>query len=102
MKADWKLDEKFPTSKVVWKKLLRPVMPVDPEDILRLFGLMRFLDHTHDAVKRDGLTCVHVPFVLLVTERINGRAHHPGTQTHEQITQTEAVSFRMSHYCTSP
>lgn len=69
MKADWKLDEKFPTSKVVWKKLLRPVMPADPEDIVRLFGLMRFLDHTHDADKHDGLTSVHVPSVLLVTKR---------------------------------
>lgn len=44
-------------------------MPADPEDILRLFGLMRFLDHTHDAAKHDGVTSVHVPFVLLVIKR---------------------------------
>lgn len=54
----------------------------DPEDILRLFGLMRFLDHTHDADKHDGPTRVHVPFVLLVTERKNGT--HT-TQAHEHV-----------------
>ncbi len=88
MKADWKPDEKFPTSMVVWNKLLRPVMPADPEDILRLFGLMRFLDHTHDADKHDGLTGVHVPFVLLVTKHNNGthttQAHKHTYRSHKQ------------------
>lgn len=94
MKADWKLDQKFPTSKVVWKKLLCPVMPADPEDILRLFGLMRFLDHTREADKHDGVTSAHVPFVFLVMK--------PKNETHTQIAQTEAVSFQMSHHYTSP
>jgi len=47
VKTDWKPDEIFPTSKVVWNTLLCPVMPADPKDILKLFGLMRSLDHTH-------------------------------------------------------
>lgn len=91
MKADWKPDEKFPTSKVVWNKLLRPVMPADPSDILRL-GLMRFLDHTHDADKHDGLSGLHVPSTPTKHKR---EAHTPSrhTNAHIRITQTEAVGF---------
>lgn len=74
MKADWKPDEKFPTSKVEWNKLLCPVMPADPEDIVRLFGLMRFLDHTHAADMHDGLTRLHEPLLLLVTKKIEHTA----------------------------
>lgn len=82
IKADWKPDEKFPTSEAVWNKLLRAVMPTDHEDILRLNGLMRFLDNTHDAEKHDGLTNLHLPFVLLVTRHKNDNTHDP--DTHKQ------------------
>lgn len=49
-------------------------MPADPEDIVRLFGLMRFLDHTHAADMHDGLTRLHEPLLLLVTKKIEHTA----------------------------
>lgn len=55
-------------------------MPADPEDILRLFVLMRFLDHTHDADKHDELRGLHVTFVLLATKHT--RVTHT-TQPHK-------------------
>lgn len=63
-------------------------MPADPKDILRLFGLMRFLDHTHDADKHDGQTGLYVPFVLLATKHKNGthttQAHKHTYRSHKQ------------------
>lgn len=81
IKGDWKPDEKFPTSEAVWNKLLCAVMPTDHEDILRLIGLMRFLDHTHDAEKHDGLTNLHLPFVLLYQHK-NDNTHDPDAHRH--------------------
>lgn len=43
-------------------------MHADPKDTC--FSLMRFLAHTGDADKHDGVTSVHVAFVLLVIRGI--------------------------------